>query len=169
MMLKDKVSLSTLLDSPILSRLIVGIGEVSAVTGVSARQLRYWESKGLINSIDDNGNTNRKYDYSNIEKIVLIKDFLDQGYTLEAAARRLEERIQRLNKAIITLSDKYEAHIEHNDNNNSNPENIGQISKIGGEDYVFVGYAIHHITKEQLKIYSPINGNQGKLLAKPLA
>jgi len=168
LMPKDKFSLSTLLDSPILSRLVIGIGEVSDITGVSARQLRYWESKGLINPIDDSSNTNRKYDYSNIEKIVLIKDFLDQGFTLEAAARRLEERIQRLNKAISTLSDKYETHLEHDDNSDITPECIDQVSTLDGKDYVFVGYAIHYSTKERLKIYSPMNGNQGNLLAKPL-
>ena len=151
-----------------MTELIVGIGEVSDITGVSARQLRYWETKGLINSTDDNSNTNRKYDYSNIEKIVLIKDFLDQGFTLESAAKRLEERIQRLNKAISTLSDKYETHLEHDDNSNITPESIDQVSTFDGKDYVFVGYAIHYSTKERLKIYSPMNGNQGNLLVKPL-
>jgi len=168
MMAKDKFSLSTILDSPILSRLIVGIGEVSDITGVSARQLRYWEAKGLINSIDANSNTNRKYDYSNIEKIVLIKDFLDQGFTLESAAKRLEERIQRLNKTIITLADKYESHPEQISNSDANPENFNQIFNFGAEDYLFIGYATHLITKERLKIYSPIDGTQNNLLAKPL-
>jgi DNA-binding transcriptional MerR regulator len=162
---ENNLSLSTLLDSPILSRLIIGIGEVSDITGVSARQLRYWESKGLIKSIDDSNNTNRKYDYSNIERIVLIKDFLDEGFTLEGAARRLEERIQRLNKAIITLSDKYE-----NDHivNHPNLENMGQVFNIDGEDYTFVGYATHRLTKEQLKIYLPINKTQSNLIAEPI-
>jgi DNA-binding transcriptional MerR regulator len=168
MMPKDKFTLSTLLDSPILSRLIIGIGEVSDITGVSARQLRYWESKNLISSIDANGNTNRKYDYSNIEKIILIKDFLDQGFTLEAAARRLEERIQRLNKAIATLSYKYEVSLKHNDNSASTTDNLGQATTFNGEDYVFVGYATHQLTKERLKIYLPINGDQERLLAEPL-
>lgn len=167
-MAKDKIPLSTLLDSPILSRLIIGIGEVSDITSVSPRQLRYWESKGLINSVNDMGNTNRKYDYSNIEKIVLIKDFLDQGFTLEAATRRLEERIQRLNKTIITLSGKYEAQLEHNKNSDSSPENIGQVSTFDDGDYVLVGYATHLLTKERFKIHSPINGTQDNLLAEPL-
>lgn len=164
-MTKDKMSLSTILDSPILSRLIIGIGEVSDITGVSARQLRYWEAKNLITSIDPESKTSRKYDYANIEKIILIKDFLDQGFTLEAAAQRLEERIQRLNKAIITLSEKYQAHLEPND---PLSERIGQISAFDGADYFFVGYAIHHITKERLKVYSPVNESQGNLLAKPI-
>lgn len=164
---KDKFPLSALLDSPILSRLIIGIGEVSDITGVSARQLRYWESKGLINPINDSSNTNRKYDYANIEKIVLIKDFLDQGFTLEAATSRLEERIQRLNKAIISLSNKYEDRLDQNDNN-QNLENMSQFFKIDGEDYVFLGYATHRLTKEQLKIYSPVNGTQSKLIAEPI-
>lgn len=164
-MIKDKMPLSTILDSPVLSRLIIGIGEVSDITGVSARQLRYWEGKNLITSVNPDSKTSRKYDYDNIEKIILIKDFLDQGFTLEAAAQRLEERIQRLNKAIITLSDKYQADLEPSE---LHAERIGQVFRFDGEDYFFVGYAIHHITKEHLKIYSPIKENQETLLAKPL-
>jgi MerR family transcriptional regulator, global nitrogen regulator len=167
-MTNDKLSLSTILDSPILSRLIVGIGEVSDITGVSARQLRYWETKGLINSIDDNSSTNRKYDYSNIEKIVLIKDFLDQGFTLEAAAKRLEERIQRLNKTIVTLADKYENHPAKIRSSDTKSESFNQVVDFAAEDYLFVGCATHLITKERLKIYSPIHGDQNTLIAKPL-
>ena len=40
-------------DHDLLRKLIVGIGEVSIITGIPQRQLRYWEQKGIIKSQDD--------------------------------------------------------------------------------------------------------------------
>lgn len=163
---KHNLAVSTILDIPLLSRIIVGIGEVSNITGVSARQLRYWESKGIISSIGDNAGTNRKYDYTNIEKIILIKDFLDQGFTLEASAKRLEERILRLNEAIVQLAN------QHNNPIQKSVESIEDTNEpyhlLDGEPYRLLGYATHSVTKEKLAIYLPSDKNQEKLLAKPL-
>lgn len=158
---KETLRLSTILDSPILSRIVVGIGEASEITGVSARQLRYWESKGIIHSLSDNEGSNRKYDYENIEKIVLLKDFLDQGFTLEAAARRLEQRIQQLNKAIIKLSGQTGLSHQY-----VGMEKIGQPAKIDGYEYIFIGYATHCQSKQRFKIYAPLNEDQEELLAE---
>ncbi|PKM78126.1 MAG: hypothetical protein CVU90_03640 [Firmicutes bacterium HGW-Firmicutes-15] len=169
-MSNDKLSPSIVLDEPILSRIIVGIGEVCEITGVSARQLRYWECKGIISSLCNC--TNRRYDYANIEKIVLIKDFLDQGYTLEAAAKRLEERIQQVNGVIVKLQDLF--YPNYNDacdkdpnNKKSNVEMIGKSYNIDGQDYILIGLATHCQTKELLKIFSPLDRNPKNLLAKP--
>lgn len=159
---KKKIALSSILDSPIISRLVIGIGEASEITGVSARQLRYWEAKGIIHSLSDKDGSNRKYDYPNIEKIVLLKDFLDQGYTLEAAARRLEERIQQLNRAIMRLS------INDELKNGSNMEEVGHLTKIDGIDYIFIGYATHRSSKQRYKIFSPVKENQEELLAESI-
>ncbi len=153
MMPENKLTPSTVLDLPLLSRIVVGIGEVSNITGVSPRQLRYWESKGIISSMDACTGTNRKYNYVNIEKIVLVKDFLDQGYTLESAARRLEERIKQLNSTIVKLSSMSYANSGDTLTENS--------------DYVLIGLATHCQTREKLKIYSPLNGSQEEWLAQP--
>lgn len=161
---KHKLSLSTILDVPLLSRIIVGIGEVSNITGVSARQLRYWETKGIISSISDSAGTNRKYAYSNIEKIILIKDFLDQGFTLEASAKRLEERILRLNEAITQLANK---HSDPANEQMDDTDNLTSDHLIDGEEYRLIGYATHRVTKEKLKIYLPGDKNQEKLVAEP--
>lgn len=148
-----KTTLSTILDSPILSRIIVGIGEASEITGVSARQLRYWESKNIIRSIADSATANRRYDYPTLEKIVLLKDFLDQGYTLEAAAKRLDERIQQLNKTILKLSAL------------AANEKGGNKKKIEG--YSFIGLATQASTKQRFNIYCPLDGDSNDLLAEP--
>ncbi|KAF5272516.1 hypothetical protein FQR65_LT17366 [Abscondita terminalis] len=40
-------------DSDFLDKLVVGIGEVSQITGIPARQIRYWEEKGIIASLTE--------------------------------------------------------------------------------------------------------------------
>lgn len=59
-------------DLDFLKKLIIGIGEVAEMTGVPIRQIRYWEEKKYINSESTQGK-NRRYNYSNIKKILLIK------------------------------------------------------------------------------------------------
>jgi len=40
-----------LFDAEFLDKLIVGIGEVSQITGIPTRQIRYWEDKKIIVSL----------------------------------------------------------------------------------------------------------------------
>lgn len=94
-----------LLDFDLLSRLIVGIGEVAELAGVPTRQLRYWEEKGIIESLKVGEGAARRYDYLNIKRILLIKELLDDGYTLEAAAKKVEDRMHTLNEAFKRLGD----------------------------------------------------------------
>lgn len=75
--------------------LLVGISELSKMTGVSPRQLRYWESKGYIQSIDENyGQVARKYRLFTVFKVQLIKKYLDSDYTLNQAIKKADEKIQ---------------------------------------------------------------------------
>lgn len=89
-------------DIEFLNRLIMGIGEVSEVTGVPTRQIRYWEEKGYISSISEQGK-NRRYNYASIKKILLIKELLDEGFTLEASVLKVEKRIKMVNEALGKL------------------------------------------------------------------
>jgi DNA-binding transcriptional MerR regulator len=98
-----------LMDVDFLVSVIVGIGEVANITGVPQRKIRYWDEKGYIEPVDKDS-TYRQYDYLNIKRIVLIKELLDEGYTLEAAARKviercikIEEVFQRLKNASAAL------------------------------------------------------------------
>ena len=70
--------------------LIFGIGQVSKITGVSSRSLRYWESQGYISPLkaDDEKKTSRQYDVKNLVKIFHIKHFQEEGYTLQAAVQQ---------------------------------------------------------------------------------
>lgn len=75
--------------------LLVGISELSKMTEVSPRQLRYWEQKGLIASVPQpEDNAARKYRLPVVVKVELIKKFLDEGYTLTKAVEKAEEKIR---------------------------------------------------------------------------
>lgn len=74
----------------------IGIGDMSKSTGVSSRQLRYWEEKGYIKSINEGDGNKRKYTINEYYHIRLIKHFLDEGYTLNASIEKAEERRQQL-------------------------------------------------------------------------
>ncbi len=79
--------------SKLLERLELGIGQAAHLCGVSIRQLSYWTDKGLIQPKDGGGS--RTYDYGAIEKVCLIKQALDQGYSLEGAVAEAESFLGR--------------------------------------------------------------------------
>ena len=83
-------------DFEFLARVIVGIGEVSKITGIPTRQIRYWEDKGIISSLTEEEGKNRRYDYQNIKKMLLIKELLDEGYTLDASAEKVKKRMESI-------------------------------------------------------------------------
>ncbi|WP_166241332.1 MerR family transcriptional regulator [Paenibacillus turpanensis] len=90
-------------DALLLKNLVVAIGEVSEITGVPTRQIRYWEEKGYISSMTEGEGTTRRYGYVTIKKILLIKELLDDGFTLDAAAQRVEKRMATINQAFEKL------------------------------------------------------------------
>jgi len=74
--------------SKLLDRLGLGIGQAAHLCGVSIRQLSYWTDKGIIKPAERSGI--RTYDYAAIEKVCLIKQALDHGYSLEGAVAEAE-------------------------------------------------------------------------------
>mgnify|MGYP004003351129 CR=1 FL=1 len=98
-----KVTKSPLEDLDFLATLVVGIGEVAEITGVPARQIRYWEEKNIIKACTHAEAKNRRYDYLNIKKILLIKELLEEGFTLDAAASKLEKRLSSLNSVFASF------------------------------------------------------------------
>ncbi|MGL4860280.1 MAG: MerR family transcriptional regulator [Enterobacteriaceae bacterium] len=78
-----------------LDKVIVGISEVAEITGIPVRKLRYWESKGIIQTVDPEASSHQ-FNLGNIKKIVLIQELLDEGYTLDAAARKVVERTAKI-------------------------------------------------------------------------
>lgn len=86
--------------------LLVGISELSKVTGVSPRQIRYWEQKGYIESTGEKSG-NRKFRLPMVIKVEIIKHFLDEGYTLIAAVDKACERQENIHQAKILLRDVF--------------------------------------------------------------
>ena len=84
-------------------KLIVGIGEVSQITGIPTRQIRYWEDKGIITSLTEEEGKNRRYDYKNIKRMLLIKELLDEGYTLDAATSKIQNRMEMIEETLKKL------------------------------------------------------------------
>lgn len=70
----------------------LGIGDVARATGITQSKLRYWESKGYIQSHSVTDNSNRKFTYKTILQVQLIKSYLDDGYTLTSAVQRARQR-----------------------------------------------------------------------------
>lgn len=90
---------SLMFDYDFIDKLIVGIGEVSEITGIPTRQIRYWEEKGIIHSLTSGESKNRRYDYKGIKRMLLIKELIDEGYTLDAAAQKVEKRMEMMEAA----------------------------------------------------------------------
>ncbi len=103
-MTNNNTSNDVLLDFDLLSRLVVGIGEVSDMTGIPRRKIRYWEEKGIIQSEKDAEGSTRRYNYINIKKVLLIKELLEDGYTLDAAAQKVELRMKSMNETFRQLA-----------------------------------------------------------------
>lgn len=93
-------------DFDFLEKVVVGIGEVSQITGIPTRQIRYWEDKEIIDSLTEAGGKNRRYDYKNIKKMLLIKELLDEGYTLDSASEKIKNRMELIEKTLDKLKKK---------------------------------------------------------------
>jgi predicted transcriptional regulator len=94
-----------LMDFDLLKKLVVGIGEVSEITGVPTRKIRYWEEKGIIQSEKEGEGTNRRYNYLNIKKIILVLELIEEGFTLDAAAKKVEKRMGNINYIFQKLAE----------------------------------------------------------------
>lgn len=90
-------------DFDFLDKLVVGIGEVSQITGIPTRQIRYWEEKGIVESLTEEEGKNRRYNYENIKKMLLIKELMDEGYTLDASAEKVKKRMEMIEETLNKL------------------------------------------------------------------
>lgn len=66
------------------------IGRVVDLTGLTARQVRYYETKRLITPARTEGNQ-RLYSRDQVQVLQLIKRLLDEGYTLGNIQNLLED------------------------------------------------------------------------------
>ena len=69
----------------------------------SLQYSRTWEDKGIIKSLTEEEGKNRRYDYKNIKKMLLIKELLDEGYTLDASAEKVKKRMEMISETFGKL------------------------------------------------------------------
>ena len=67
----------------------VSIGTAAELTSTTVKMLRYWEEKGFITPerVYSGSRGYRFYHPEDLQKITRIKNYIDQGYTLHAAAQ----------------------------------------------------------------------------------
>jgi DNA-binding transcriptional MerR regulator len=67
----------------------VSIGDAAEATNTTVKMLRYWEEKDYISPerVYSGSRGYRFYSHDDVQKITRIKNYIDQGYTLQAAAR----------------------------------------------------------------------------------
>lgn len=88
--------------SRFLTSIFVGISEVSDITKVPVRKLRYWEEKGIITTVGPTA-TSRQFDLANVKKIVLIQELIEEGYTFDGAAKKFEERMAKVSSLLSLI------------------------------------------------------------------
>lgn len=84
----------------------VGMTELSKVTKVSPSQIRYWERKGYIKSEQEEQNQNHYYSLRTVYRVFAIKYYLDQGYTLQGAVKKMRDRQENSRIFIKFLNDR---------------------------------------------------------------
>ena len=76
------------------------IGDTAKKTGATQKQIRFWEAKGYISEagrVVSGDRAYRRFTPDQVETIRQIKEFLDEGFTLSAAAQKATG---------VTISDK---------------------------------------------------------------
>lgn len=76
-----------------------GIGEACVMTGLTEKQLRYWEEKGFIPKtprVICGQRAYRRYDEGLVELVITIKTLMDEGgMTLAGAARKAKAMLSK--------------------------------------------------------------------------
>jgi len=92
-------------------QLTIGISELSRMTGVSPRQLRYWQKKGyIIPKNEDEPGRARIYTMKMVIKAAAMSNLLQTGYTLKAAAAQVDERMRPAQTMYRLLFGRYQGY-----------------------------------------------------------
>jgi DNA-binding transcriptional MerR regulator len=70
----------------------VSISVAAEISNTTVKMLRYWEEKGHISPerVYSGSRGYRFYHPADLQKITRIKNYIDQGYTLQAAAKMVD-------------------------------------------------------------------------------
>ncbi len=86
------------------SMAVFPIGTVMKLTDLTARQIRYYEDQDLIMPERTPGNR-RMYSLNDMDRLLEIKDFLDEGLNIAAIKREYAERRDLAQKSQKSLTD----------------------------------------------------------------
>ena len=70
------------------------IGIVQDLTQLTGRQIRYYEEQGLI-SPSRTESKRRLYSFNDVERLLAIKDYIDQGFNLAAISHILDQKDEK--------------------------------------------------------------------------
>ncbi|USS87866.1 MerR family transcriptional regulator [Fructilactobacillus hinvesii] len=70
---------------------VLPMGTVMKLTSLTARQIRYYDDSGLVHSERTKSNR-RLYSLDDIDRILEIKDYLDEGMNIEQIKRVYEKQ-----------------------------------------------------------------------------
>jgi DNA-binding transcriptional MerR regulator len=77
-------------DIEFLHHLVVGIGELSVITGISMERIRYLEKARAIKCVPGSKSSTRRFDYANIRRLQELEMLVGEGYTLKGAVAKLD-------------------------------------------------------------------------------
>jgi len=72
----------------------LSIGDTARLCGVTIKQIRHWEAKGYIpkaTRVVCGERAYRLFSPDDMQLIQKIKDYLDEGFTLQAAAEKIKK------------------------------------------------------------------------------
>ena len=90
------------------------IGTVMKLTDLTARQIRYYEDQGLIQPERTAGNR-RMYSLNDMDRLLEIKDFLNDCYNIAAIKHEYEKRKIRVQQKQVALTDADVRRILHDE------------------------------------------------------
>lgn len=79
---------------PIDEKLYHKIGEVAKITGIESYVIRYWETEFAFLKPYKSKGSHRLYSKSDIEKLLLVKDYLhNKKFTIKGAKKAIKEKL----------------------------------------------------------------------------
>ncbi|AEF26106.1 MerR family transcriptional regulator [Streptococcus parauberis] len=96
------------------SMAVFPIGTVMKLTDLSARQIRYYEDQELIKPERTDGNR-RMFSLNDMDRLLEIKDFLDDGLNIAAIKREYADRLEKSMHKQATLTDADVRRILHDE------------------------------------------------------
>ncbi|AND80055.1 MerR family transcriptional regulator [Streptococcus pantholopis] len=96
------------------SMAVFPIGTVMKLTDLTARQIRYYEDQGLLRPDRSSGNR-RLYSLNDMDTLLEVKDFLDEGLNIAAIKKVYADRKDKALKKKKTLTDADVRRILHDE------------------------------------------------------